>query len=78
MDELKMAIDLVPEVRLLYKLGIIDIAPSLMHKAYIQLTEEKFRELFPEIEPDAEGHLVTYVNDIRIIALTDETERSCE
>lgn len=73
MNDLKVALRLLPMFRGLYRGGVIDIAPEYNEEnEYIQLTEEKFRSLFPDVEPDEKGYLNTYVDGVRVSAIIRE------
>lgn len=70
MNELKTSLHLLPLIRGLYLAGVIDISPGRnTDDDYIQLTVEAFNKLFPDVEFDARGHLVTYMDGVRVIAV---------
>lgn len=66
MEELKVAISLLPIMSVLYRQGIIDIAPGTA--PYIQLGKEKFVEMFPYAGP-VEGRYRIVVDGIEICAV---------
>lgn len=74
MNDLKVALRMLPLVRGLYKNGVIDITTGFDGSEYIQLNESKFRSIFPDIEPDDKGYLVTFIDGVEVIAVTDEAE----
>lgn len=74
MNDLKVALCMLHMIRELYRGGIIDIMPGGYNpdSEYIQLNEDKFRSLFPDVEPTENGELVTYVDGIKILAIVRE------
>lgn len=73
MNDLKVALCMLPMLRGLYRGGIIDIMPGYdPDSEYIQLNEDKFLSLFPDVEPTENGELVTYVDGIKIFAIVRE------
>lgn len=72
MNDLKVALRMLPMVRGLYDHGVLDIVPSYTGDDYIQLNEKKFRSLFPDIEPDENGYFTYHVDGVRVIAIADE------
>lgn len=72
MNDLKVALRMLPMVRGLYVHGVLDIVPSYTGDDYIQLNETKFRSLFPDIEADENGYFTYYVDGVRVIAIADE------
>lgn len=73
MNDVKVALRLLPIFRGLYEHGVIDIVPEYEPEhEYIQLTEQKFRSLFPDVEPDDKGYLNTDVDGVRVFAIVRE------
>lgn len=72
MNDLKVALRMLPMIRGLYDHGVLDIVPSYIGNDYIQLKESKFRSLFPDIEPDKDGYFTYSVDGVRVIAIADE------
>ena len=72
MNDLKVALRMLPMIRGLYDHGVIDIVPSYTGDDYIQLNEKKFRSLFPDIEPDKDGYFIYHVDGVRVIAIAEE------
>lgn len=72
MNDLKVALRMLPMIRGLYDHGVLDIVPSYTGDDYIQLNEKKFRNLFPDIEPDSDGYFIYHVDGVRVIAIADE------
>ena len=72
MNDLKVALRMLPMIRGLYDHGVLDIVPSYTGNDYIQLKESKFRTLFPDIEPDKDGYFTYYVDGVRVIAIADK------
>lgn len=73
MNDIKTALKMLPLFRGLYARGILAIQPSnyTPDNEYIQIREEKFRECFPDIEPDENGYLTYYIDGVKILALTN-------
>lgn len=70
MNDLKVALRMLPLMRGLYRGGVIDIMPQYStEEEYIQLTEQKFRSLFPDVEVDENGYLITEVDGIRVMSV---------
>ena len=70
MNQIKLAMSLLPMLHVLYEAGVIDIAPSLSGDAdYIQLREETFRKLFPDVEEDEKHRLVTSLVGVTVMAV---------
>ena len=67
MNDIKLAITLIPVLSALYDHDVIDIMPG--EPPYIQLSEDKFRTLFPYIIPDEKKYLVTYLDGVKILAV---------
>lgn len=70
MEEIEMAISLLPYLQVLYKLDVLDVQPG--GKPYIQITEEKFKKLFPEMKPGADGYYRFNYNGIMVLAVYHE------
>ena len=70
MNAIKTAISLLPLMSVLYDADVIDIMPGSV--PYVQITGKMFRKLFPDVEPDDENHLVTYLDGVKILAVIVE------
>ena len=69
MNKIKLAMMLLPVLRVLYEDGVLDIVPGSVpgKHEYIQLSEEVFRGLFPEVESEGD-ELTTYLDGVKIMA----------
>lgn len=67
MDALKVAIGLLPEISVLYQLGIIDISPH--REPYVQITEDLMNKLFPEATPNEKGQYIYNLDGVTVIAI---------
>lgn len=69
MNKIKLAMMLLPVLRVLYEDGVLDIVPGsdTGEHEYIQLSEEVFRGLFPEVEREGD-ELTTYLDGVKIMA----------
>ena len=69
MNKIKLAMMLLPVLRVLYEDGVLDIVPGSDpgEHEYIQLSEEVFRGLFPEVEREVD-ELTTYLDGVKIMA----------
>lgn len=67
MDALKVAIGLLPEISVLYQLGIIDISPH--REPYVQITEDLMNKLFPEATPNEKGQYIYNLDGVNVIAI---------
>lgn len=67
MEEIEVARSLLPTLKLLYKAGVIDIHPG--NEPYIQLTEDKFKDLFPYMRAGEDGHYRFNWNGLMILAV---------
>ena len=69
MNKIKLAMMLLPVLRVLYEDGVLDIVPGSVPGEHecIQLSEEVFRGLFPEVESDGD-ELTTYLDGVKIMA----------
>lgn len=68
MNKIKLALQLLPVLTVLYDGGVLDIC-ARSSGPYIQLTEKAFVEIFGEVEPDENGYLVTYLDGVEVLAV---------
>lgn len=69
MDKIKLALQLLPVIRVLYSDGVIDIHGG--SHPYIQIHEAMFKELFPDGERVGDNW-VTYLDGVEIVAVAHD------
>lgn len=76
MDSLDIAVNVFNIVRYLYKSGVclLHVAPEI-EKSIIYLYNDKYKELFPDAEPDDHGWFpIQNYNGYRVMAVLPETK----